>query len=37
VTSPRPALRRWEQTVDDLGAVLDRVGSRPLPRSGISR
>jgi glycosyltransferase involved in cell wall biosynthesis len=37
VTSRRPALRRWEQTVDDLGAVLDRVGSRPLPRSGISR
>ena len=36
-TSRRPALRRWEQTVDDLGAVLDLVGSRPLPRSGISR
>jgi glycosyltransferase involved in cell wall biosynthesis len=36
-TSRRPALRRWEQTVDDLGAVLDRVGYRPLPRSGVSR
>jgi glycosyltransferase involved in cell wall biosynthesis len=33
----RPTLRRWEQTVDDLGAVLDRVAARPLRRSGVSR
>jgi glycosyltransferase involved in cell wall biosynthesis len=33
----RPALRRWEQTVDDFGAVLERVACRPLPHSGISR
>lgn len=33
----RPSLRRWSDTVDDLGAVLDRVASRPLPRSGVSR
>jgi glycosyltransferase involved in cell wall biosynthesis len=29
----RPALRRWSDTVDDLGLVLDRVAARPLPRS----
>ena len=33
----RPTLRRWTETVDDLGAVLDRVASRPLRRSGASR
>jgi glycosyltransferase involved in cell wall biosynthesis len=33
----RPTLRRWADTVDDLGVVLDRVASSPLPRSGVSR
>jgi glycosyltransferase involved in cell wall biosynthesis len=33
----RPTLRRWSETVDDVGAVLDRVASRPLRRSGVSR
>jgi glycosyltransferase involved in cell wall biosynthesis len=33
----RPTLRRWEQTSADLGAVLDRVASHPLRRSGVSR
>jgi glycosyltransferase involved in cell wall biosynthesis len=33
----RPTLRRWTDTVDDLGAVLDRVAARPLRRSGASR
>lgn len=33
----RPALRRWAETVDDLGAVLDRVASHPLRGSGVSR
>jgi glycosyltransferase involved in cell wall biosynthesis len=33
----RPTLRPWSRTVDDLGAVLDRVAARPLGRSGASR
>jgi glycosyltransferase involved in cell wall biosynthesis len=33
----RPTLRRWAQTIDDFGAVLDRVASRPLRRSGVPR
>jgi glycosyltransferase involved in cell wall biosynthesis len=33
----RSALRRWSDTVDDLGVVLDRVASRPLRRSEASR
>jgi glycosyltransferase involved in cell wall biosynthesis len=33
----RPTLRRWEQTVDDVDAVLDRVASTPLRGSGVSR
>jgi glycosyltransferase involved in cell wall biosynthesis len=36
-TGRQPTLRRWAQTVDDVGAVLDRVASRPLRRSGVSR
>ena len=33
----RPTLRRWEETADDLALVLDRVESRPLSRSWVSR
>jgi glycosyltransferase involved in cell wall biosynthesis len=33
----RPGLRRWEQTAEDLGGVLERVAARPLRRSGASR
>jgi glycosyltransferase involved in cell wall biosynthesis len=33
----RPTLRRWEETVGDLGAVLDRVSAQPLRRSRVSR
>jgi glycosyltransferase involved in cell wall biosynthesis len=33
----RPSLRRWSETDDDLGAVLERVASRPLRGSGVSR
>ena len=33
----RPTLRRWSQTADDLGAVLDRVAAHPMRRSGVSR
>jgi glycosyltransferase involved in cell wall biosynthesis len=33
----RPTLRRWSETVAEVRAVLDRVGSRPASRSGVSR
>jgi glycosyltransferase involved in cell wall biosynthesis len=33
----RPTLRRWSATVDDVGAVLERVADRPLRWSGASR
>lgn len=36
-TGIRPTLRRWAETVDDVGTVLDRVASRPLRGSGVSR
>ena len=33
----RPTLRRWDATVAELDAVLDRVGSRSLHRSAVPR
>jgi glycosyltransferase involved in cell wall biosynthesis len=33
----RPTLRRWAETVDDLGAVLDRVAAGPPRSAGASR
>jgi glycosyltransferase involved in cell wall biosynthesis len=33
----RPTLRRWTDTARDLGAVLERVGSQPIPRTRVSR